>query len=62
MSNSSIAMPMVPYFLPSINDSALAVQNVMFAAATGNLTDALIKAELEKLDAKVINKMKLSGY
>ncbi|MDY4610558.1 MAG: sugar ABC transporter substrate-binding protein [Sphaerochaetaceae bacterium] len=62
MNNACVAMPMVPYFLPSINDASLAVQNVMFAAATGKMNDALIASELEKLDAKVRENMRLSGY
>lgn len=62
MNNACVAMPMVPYFLPSVNDAALAVQNVMFAAATGKLTEDFIREELENLDAKVINNMRMSGY
>lgn len=62
MNNATVTMPMVPYFLPSINDASSAVQNVMFAAATGTLTDDLINSELEKLDAKVKENMRLSGY
>ena len=62
MNNAAIPMPMVPYFLPSINDASSAVQNVMFAAATGTMTDDLIWSELEILDAKVHDNMRLSGY
>ena len=62
MNNAAIPMPMVPYFLPSINDASSAVQNVMFAAATGTMTDDLIWSELELLDAKVHDNMRLSGY
>ncbi len=62
LDHASVPMPMVPYFLPSINDSSLAVQNVMFAAAKGTLTDEFIAKELESLDAKVRENKRLAGY
>lgn len=62
MNNACVPMPMVPYFLPSINNASLAVQNVMFAAATGTLTDELIASELESLNTKVLENKRLAGY
>lgn len=53
LNRSAVTMPMVPYFLPSINATASSVQNIMFAAANGNLTTELIDMELEVLDSEV---------
>lgn len=53
LSTAAVTMPMVPYFLPSINAAAASVQNIMFAAANNNLTPELIDSELEVLDSEV---------
>jgi ABC-type sugar transport system, periplasmic component len=62
MNNASTRMPMVPYFLPSINDASSAVQEVMFAAASGKMTEEFINGQLDILDAKVRENKRLSGY
>ena len=51
--HAAVTMPLVPYFLPSINAASNTVQSVMFAAAKGELTPDLIDTELEKLDSEV---------
>lgn len=60
-SRAAVRMPLKPYFLPSINAASSSVQNVMFAAATGTMTDAMIASELETLDAKCRENMQLAA-
>ena len=51
--NAAVRMPLRSYFLPSINASSSIVQNVLFAAAQGTMTESFLDKELEKLDADV---------
>jgi multiple sugar transport system substrate-binding protein len=55
MNTQTIPMPLVPYFIPSLNAVSTAVQNLMYQASTGTVDDAAIDAALKPVmdDVKI---------